>query len=290
MAFRSRLRRRRRREPRAARRDRHVPDVGRRAHAAVVVSASNAVGGADADPAADRRESAPGRWRRASRTARSPPTPRASLPSSALPVPTKRDVPSRARGQAHSVSCCPARSSTRAVVLFPGRALLALYIGRSIDTRRVPLLVNVWLDWRPGDADPLPSAVRSAGPTVMPARTTLGGGSRRRSAAETPFSLGFLGRAAHRRAARADGAMCQAARVDLPGRRPQDTYHHAAARRARRRARRGRALPGGARRAGARRGGRPPDVFDVHASTAPCSVSLVFELYGAEHPCTHRLS
>ena len=26
------------------------------------------------------------------------------------------------------------------------------------DERRVTLLVNVWLDWRPGDAEPLPSA------------------------------------------------------------------------------------------------------------------------------------
>ena len=34
------------------------------------------------------------------------------------------------------------------------------------DERRVTLLVNVWLDWRPGDADPLPSAVRSS---IMPA-------------------------------------------------------------------------------------------------------------------------
>ena len=52
---------------------------------------------------------------------------------------------------------------------FDGRYLHAapesIYAKES-DERRVTLLVNVWLDWRPGDADPLPSAVRSS---IMPA-------------------------------------------------------------------------------------------------------------------------
>ena len=50
---------------------------------------------------------------------------------------------------------------------------------KEIDTRRVTLLVNVWLDWRPGDADPLPSAVRSSISLPTSARPL------------SPFSLDF---------------------------------------------------------------------------------------------------
>ena len=76
-----------------------------------------------------------------------------------LVAPSDADASIRARAG----KCSRPYQSRASTPSFDGRYLHAapesIYAKES-DERRVTLLVNVWLDWRPGDADPLPSAVR----------------------------------------------------------------------------------------------------------------------------------
>ena len=83
-----------------------------------------------------------------------------------VPLVAPSDATKPPAGRGGECFCCLPRPGKH--MSFDGRFLHAaperIYAAEAGDARRVTLLVNVWLDWRPRDADALPEAARATLP------------------------------------------------------------------------------------------------------------------------------